>query len=62
MSKVQLSVIQQNDNKTYHLQILIDGSDCGYIYLSQEELLQFADMLRRGSNEDIKFIEGNIHE
>ena len=48
MNNIELEIIDVKSNNSHHIKLLVDGEDCGYLYLSLEELELLDKVFRYG--------------
>ena len=48
MEKIELKVVSVTKNNSNHVQLFIDGGDCGYLYLNDDELQALSTVFRYG--------------
>ena len=53
MNNIQLCTIETTGNGSRHVQLLIDGSDCGILYLSESEYEIMERVLQKGTEVDL---------
>ena len=58
MDRVGLKNIQTTASGSYHVQLMINGSDCGMLYLSQDEYELMSSLLLIGcTDQECTFYE-----
>ena len=63
MNNIKLEIVDTKSNDSYHIKLLIDDEDCGYLYLSSEELDTLDKVFRYGQTQyDYKYKKGNDAE
>lgn len=46
MNNISISVVDSNNNNSFHCKLLVDGKDAGFLYLSDEQLNFIARALK----------------
>jgi len=52
MNNINISVVDTNNNNSFHCKLLIDGKDAGFLYLTDEQLNFIAKALKVRSLEE----------
>jgi len=51
MIAVELNIISKTSNDSNHVQLIMNGNDCGYLYLSQLEYNFIVNSFKQSENE-----------